>query len=72
MKLAEEIPAENEEPDAAPPLSVLHRVYVAFADAISEQENRKEVADRLRLALLKDGAKTEAALRTALFGSDAP
>lgn len=73
LNSVDELPPGAGEADAADaPVSVLHQVYGAFADALGAQEGYKEVAERLRQALIKDGGRSEAALRTALFGSDRP
>ena len=69
-------PASGPPPDTgktAPgpaPVSVLHQIFGEFADTFGAQEGRNEVAERLRHALIKNEARSEAALRAALFGSD--
>lgn len=51
-------------------VSIVHQVFGAFADALAAQPERVTVADRLRKALIIDGARTEATLRAALFEGD--
>lgn len=58
-------------PGPEPTVSVLHQVYGAFADALGAEEGRKSAAERLRKVLIIDGARSEAALRAALFEGDA-
>lgn len=48
-------------------VSIVHQIFGAFADALSAKTERVSAADRLRKALIIDGARTEAALRAALF-----
>jgi hypothetical protein len=50
--------------DAVP---IVHKIFGAFADALAAQPDRAAVAERLRKALVTDGARTEVALRAALF-----
>ena len=50
--------------DAVP---IVHQIFGAFADALAAQPDRAAVAQRLRKALVTDGARSEVALRAALF-----
>ena len=52
------------------PISVLHQVYEAFADALGDQEGCEDAAERLRKTLVQDGKRSESVLRAALFGSE--
>jgi hypothetical protein len=53
-------------------IPIIHQVFGAFADSLASQPERMAVAERLRKALITDGARTEATLRAALFeGGDA-
>ena len=46
---------------------IVHQIFGAFTDKFSTTPERASVANRLRKALIGDGARTEAALRAALF-----
>lgn len=48
-------------------IPIVHQVFSSFADALAMQPDRTAVAERLRKALITDGARTEATLRAALF-----
>jgi len=61
---------ENQPPSPAP--SVSARVFAAFVDAVAEQPDLSEVAERLRDGLLVRNDVSESSLRDALFGSDQP
>jgi len=50
--------------DAVP---IVHKIFGAFANALAAQPDRAAVAERLRKALVTDGARSEAALRAVLF-----
>lgn len=62
----------SDEPDqsdeAAAPKPVVQRVLDAFVSAVAAEEGYAEVAARLRDSLAKKGGRSEAALKTALFG----
>lgn len=49
-------------------VSVASRVLAAFVDAVAEDTELCEVAERLRVALVERGNFTEATLRQALLG----
>jgi hypothetical protein len=63
-------PADGNTAEAAAPVSVLHQVYGAFADAFAGLDGCKDAAERMRKTLIQDGGRSEAALRAALFGTD--
>lgn len=53
-------------------IPIVHQVFGSFSDALGLQPERTAVAERLRKALITDGARTEATLRAVLFeGGDA-
>lgn len=64
-------PIMAESPPSGPPESVAKRVLGAFVDAVAEDSDVGEIADRLREAVLVNGDLSEAALKKALFGEDA-
>ena len=53
-----------------PLMSVAQRVLDTFVDAVAEDSEVGETADRLREAILVNGDLSDAALRKALFGGD--
>ena len=52
------------------PATVADRVLTAFVDAVAEESDLAEVAERLRKTLFVERNLSDAALRTALFGGD--
>ena len=57
--------------DASESLSVTDRVLTAFIQAVAAEEGYKDIAVRLNETLLVKRNFAEAALRSALFDSDA-
>jgi hypothetical protein len=65
-------PAQSTIENEIGPVPIVHQIFGAFTDKFSTTPERTAVANRLRKALIVDGARTEAALRAALFeGGDA-
>lgn len=61
---------ENNQPDPKQSLSLSARVLTAFVEKIGEDENFKDIADRLKKTLIDDNKINEANLRQSLFGDD--
>ena len=59
-------------PSSDPPASVARRVLGSFVDAVGEDPEVGDTADRLRATILENGDLSEPALRKALFGGDEP
>lgn len=55
-----------------PPRSVASRVLAAFIEAVGEQPDLADVAQRLREGVLAPNDVSEKAFREALFGADDP
>lgn len=62
---------DDNQPQAVGTPSVAGRVLATFVDALAEDPELKDVAERLRTTLRGGGSISEVVLRQALFGDSA-